>query len=242
MKKIGKWLTLNIIKIMDLSDYYSVINYAICVIIENISVFGIALIAVALCFGEIKSAIVFAISFSTLRPFAGGIHMNTYCKCMAVTVSMFIGSIWITKHIFPCILWIVAIIVSREIWLLSPVIAHNKKLTLMQQQKNHWITHRLLIVYWMVIGVLGDTEVAALIQIALIMIGIFQMLGISQCNKQDKYKHFPKQMRIVYTWEASAIILSICLFVCQNTVQSASLQWNYQHDIPPDIQRKFDNM
>lgn len=42
--------------------------------------------------------------------------------------------------------------------------------------------------------------------------------------------------------QMSMLILTICTFICQNTVQCESKVWGYQENIPSDILRKFEDM
>lgn len=242
MKQLEKWLTLWITKKLDLLGHYSIIRYAVQVVVEEFITFLIAMIITLLCFGEIGYAIVFACAFSVLRQFAGGIHANTYCKCMIATICMFGVSIWSVYNVYGNILLAAAIISSVGIWYLSPVVVTNKKTSLIQQKKSQQIVHQLLVFYWILVCIVLDTRMAKVIQMALVMVFILQAMGeiVSQCRMKRKY--FPKQMQIANDLKISVAVLAFCVFVCQNTVQSVSAQWCYQTHIPDDIQRKFYNM
>lgn len=242
MKQICNWLTLRFMKLLDLPEQYAVINYAINVMVKNTVTLLNALLVVRICFGSVKDAIIFAIVFTILRPVAGGIHMDTYIKCQIVTVYMFVMSIWLLKNMTLNLLIIIAAISSIGMWIESPVIANYKKFNLSQIQRNQWIVHRILIIYWLTIGIYAETKIARIIQITIIMIYILQILEKIRNKNTRRYNSFFKQIKVKKQWQIAAIFLSVCIFICKNTVHSASAQWSYQDDIPDDIQRKFDNM
>ena len=242
MKRISNWLIAKLVKFMGLSEYYSIINYAMGILIGNIGTLLASLLTVWICFGSVKDAILFAVAFSILRPFTGGIHMDTQFKCILTTIYIFVISVWLAKIMFPNILVCIALISSVGIWIFSPVIGQDKILTIAQEQKNRWITHRILIFYWLTIWYFENIGVSRIIQITFVVIFILQVLeGFLSKNFTDYICSF-QWFKIKKTFRISAIFLAVCMVVCKNAANSVSAQWCYQSRIPDDIQRKFDNM
>ncbi len=58
------------------------------------------LLALAFVTDTIQSSFLMAITFATLRMLAGGYHMNTYGRCLAVSISMFIGFSLIARYTY----------------------------------------------------------------------------------------------------------------------------------------------
>ncbi len=57
MKKVSNWLIAKLIKSMGLLHYYSIINYALGILIGNTGTLLASLLAVWICFGSVKNAI-----------------------------------------------------------------------------------------------------------------------------------------------------------------------------------------
>ncbi len=241
MNRISDRFTTYIINSMGLNDYSSIVKYAIDAIVEDFLTLFIAIIITFTCFKEISSTIIFAIAFAFFRQFAGGIHAITHMGCTIVTVCIFCICAWIIRDINVSILLGLTIISSIGIWMTSPVEAVNKKINLSQLWRNQRIARKILIFYWVTILLLFRTEIANAIQIAIIMVFVLQLLD-SCVHGSGECKNFPKERNLRANMTMPIIILSICNFVCQNTVQNVSRRWIYQDDIPDDIQRKFDNM
>lgn len=242
MKKVSNWLIAKLIKSMGLLHYYSIINYALGILIGNTGTLLASLLAVWICFGSVKNAIFFAIAFSILRPFTGGIHMDTQFKCVLTTIYIFVISVWLAKSMFPNILMSIALISSIGIWIFSPVIGQDKILTIEQEQKNRWITHRIVVFYWITIGCFGNAEISRIIQVVFVIIFILQLLKIFLSKNFIEHRCSFEFLKISKTLRISTMFLAVCMVICKNAVHRVSAQWCYQDDIPDDIQRKFDNM
>ncbi len=59
------------------------------------------LILVSFFLGILVPTLVMTFTFSSLRILAGGYHMNTYGKCLAVSMLMFWAAALITKYAYP---------------------------------------------------------------------------------------------------------------------------------------------
>ena len=243
MKRLINWLTTYIIDSMNLSEYFSIVNYAVDVILKDFTTFLVALVIACMCFGELENTIIFAVSFAFLRQYAGGIHSLSYIQCICTTTCMFCMSIEIIEYINSNILFVLAVISSGGIWLLSPIQTVNRRTSLLHRRRNQYIARKILIFYWICILLLGYAywDIVNTIQISMVMIFILQLLERLVHKNKSKY-YIPKQMELQSKVSISNIVLSMCIFVCYNAVQSACKFWNYEDDIPDDIQRKFDNM
>lgn len=51
---------------------------------------GILLVSISALLGVLKPALIIMVSFALLRVFAGGYHMGTYGKCIAVSLGLFV--------------------------------------------------------------------------------------------------------------------------------------------------------
>ncbi|OPZ91243.1 MAG: putative accessory gene regulator protein [Firmicutes bacterium ADurb.Bin419] len=58
------------------------------------------LLVLAFVTDTILSSFLMSIAFATLRMLAGGYHMNTYGRCLAVSISMFIGFSLIARYTY----------------------------------------------------------------------------------------------------------------------------------------------
>lgn len=75
--------------------YYYGLQIVIGAIVKFLVLFILALIT-----GTILPAFLMSIVFATLRMLAGGYHMDTYGRCLAISISMFIGFSIIAKYIY----------------------------------------------------------------------------------------------------------------------------------------------
>lgn len=242
MKQIAFWLTAQITKSIGKSEDYSLINYAVATILEELVTLLIALAVVFVCFGEVGNTLVFAMFFAILRRFAGGIHSNTYFGCVLVTTCMFCISMWSVKNMNFNIIFVMAIVSSGIIWCLSPAETGNRKTNLRQHCRNQYMARWILVYYWLIVALLFNTESAVMIQVVIVLIAILQVVERFLITKRFELKRFYKSINSYVKTFMVMAILSICTFVCENTVQCVSKTWAYQDDIPDDIQRKFDNM
>ena len=72
------------------------------------------------------------------------------------------------------------------------------------------------------------------------MICILQLLGKYLLQDKTMTRNLTTKLRL--RPQMSMLILTICTFICQNTVQCESKVWGYQENIPSDILRKFEDM
>lgn len=90
----------------------------------------ITMIIIGLLFNMIWESIIFMVSYSFLRVYAGGYHANSNLSCYLFSVAMMAAVLWLIKLIpwnsFICS--IIAVVTSMIILLLAPVEDNNKPL------------------------------------------------------------------------------------------------------------------
>lgn len=240
MKQIAEKLSTHIAKSMDLSKHYSIIHFAILAVLEDLTTLLAAVLITYICFGTIHLSLIFAAAFAILRRFAGGIHCCTYRNCVIATICIFCMSIWSVQNVNEKILLIFAIAASCEVWLQSPVETPDRITNLRQNKRSQYIAREILIFYWCSIFLLDNSQARKSIQMAIIMICILQLLGKYLLQDKTMTRNLTTKLRL--RPQMSMVILTICTFICQNTVQCESKVWGYQENIPSDILRKFEDM
>ena len=103
MRFIQKWsyaFAFNLaIKLNDNHQKRSVYYYGFFLVIGAL-VKGIILISVALLFGALIPSLLIVFIFGSLRMFAGGYHMDTYGKCLFVSLGLFVAAALIVQYTF----------------------------------------------------------------------------------------------------------------------------------------------
>lgn len=61
---------------------------------------GVILISVSLLLGILLPVLIIAFTFASLRMIAGGYHMDTYSKCLFVSLGLFIAAALIAQHTY----------------------------------------------------------------------------------------------------------------------------------------------
>ncbi len=78
------------------AEYYFGFQVAIGSIVKTA-----LLVAVSAIFGVLIPTLIVSISFALLRKVAGGYHMDTYGKCLLVSIGFFVAAALIAKHTYP---------------------------------------------------------------------------------------------------------------------------------------------
>ncbi len=70
------------------------------------------LVAVSMILGVLIPTLIVSISFALLRKVAGGYHMDTYGKCLLVSIGLFVAAALLAKHTYRywSITWLVILI------------------------------------------------------------------------------------------------------------------------------------
>lgn len=93
-------------------------------------------IVLGICFGHCPENLTFAVAYSILRSYAGGLHMPTHRGCFLFSIPIYIVSVWsisnlyFSFYLFLCILVSVACI----LYIVAPVEASSKPLDFTEQR------------------------------------------------------------------------------------------------------------
>lgn len=174
------------------ADYY----FGFQVIYQSIiKIVLLALLAIIL--GTQKPTIFIVLSFTTIRFFAGGAHMDTYAKCLLITLAAFLPASIVCKHftlnqntcfIFLSCVLLVAITVILK-W--APKESPMNKIDSGKAKKTLKSVSALLLIFWFVTALLlnlfGMTESSMSISFGLLIeISTIPPAGSAVYNKIDK--------------------------------------------------------
>jgi len=97
----AKWLASKVPndKYPTTEDQIEVFEYGFMVIIGAL-VKGFLLVSTASILGVLVATMIVTLAFSSLRIIAGGYHMQTYSRCVMISVAMFLGGALIAQHTF----------------------------------------------------------------------------------------------------------------------------------------------
>lgn len=89
------------------AEYYFGFQVALGGIVKTV-----LLVAVSMMLGVLIPTLIISISFALLRKVAGGYHMDTYGKCLFVSIALFVIAALIAKHTYRhwSIVWLAIMI------------------------------------------------------------------------------------------------------------------------------------
>ncbi len=89
------------------AEYYFGFQVAIGSVVKTV-----LLVAVSAVLGVLIPTLIISISFALLRKVAGGYHMDTYGKCLFVSIALFVFAALIAKHTYRywSIAWVIILI------------------------------------------------------------------------------------------------------------------------------------
>ncbi len=89
------------------AEYYFGFQVAIGSIVKTV-----ILVAVSTILGVLIPTLIISVSFALLRKVAGGYHMDTYGKCLLVSIGFFVAAALLAKHTYRywSITWLVILI------------------------------------------------------------------------------------------------------------------------------------
>jgi len=95
----AKWLATKVPndKYDTVEDQIEVYDYGFQVVWGFI-VKGILLVSIALALGVAVPTLIIALTFASCRILFGGYHMQTYNKCITLSLTLFIGSAYLAQH------------------------------------------------------------------------------------------------------------------------------------------------
>lgn len=173
------------------SEYY----FGFQVVYQSILKISV-LTVLALMLGTLKPTLFIVLSFTSLRFFSGGVHMDTYAKCLLITMAAFIPASLFCKHLILgqlvsiIIILCVAIIVAFIIWLWAPKDSPVNKIA-DKAKKTLKTASMLLMGGWSVLAVVfslvGMTEISVSICCGLLIeVSTILPAGAAVYTKLDK--------------------------------------------------------
>lgn len=142
----------------------------------------ITIIIIGFFFNMVWQSVVFMVSYSLLRAYAGGYHTSTQLRCYIFSVGMIILVLWLINR-FPwngINVFITTAIASIIIFNLAPVEDKNKPLCQLEQavfKKQTNIILRNLLGLIILLWFIGLKQVSICISVALLVLSIMLILG-----------------------------------------------------------------
>lgn len=224
---------------------YNDIKFAVYIILWDIVTVMVGCVGVFVVIGnhcDYILLVVFSIVFLTLRTRAGGIHATNRGHCIFITTVIWIVAMYYTMQISLSIyINYLSIFVSLVVIQIGPMEQQIKKLSLLQLNRNVKELRKYLLFWEMYSTIIRmvNEQISNAIQIAIIDIALLQiaywLFNTLQYGKNSKTH------KCVHQYLANSVIMLVC-YVCTSNTQLVCNRFVYQEEIPPDIQRKFDNM
>ena len=160
--------------------------YGFYILISKLLFLIIALI-LGVILNIVFESIVFYVSFSIIRAYAGGVHANKEWKCFlytSVSIIMCALGIKVLINLKPTVLFAVILMISSLIIIIiSPLDTKEKPLSAKEKEKYYMISAIVLLSYILVIlllSKLGIMKVCYAIMIAIFLESILLMAGLVQ--------------------------------------------------------------
>lgn len=169
-----------------------VFSYAYEIVISDVFYVLLSL-AIGILFGKVIEMLIFLICYGTLRTHAGGYHASTRIRCSMISFCVIVLVMcfnYIRYDLFPeWIFYIMLIINSLGIAILSPVEAVNKPLDMDERKKNKRATLVVVLLFdvFSCLALMILQSGVLIYNVVLVYIAVFllQLLGIV---KQNQYK------------------------------------------------------
>lgn len=232
--KVANWLC----QWEECKEFSEEIQFAIYQLLWDVNTLLLALLSVYLMYRDIQAGIVFSIFFLPLRQTAGGAHAQSHCKCLILTILMFMTCAYYYYGNTLQSLMLMAIIAWVIIWMKAPAQTKNHVLTIPQAKRNRDNTRKILLLYMVIVIVYFPINTRIVNSVLLVLIMAAMLILIESCDLKIPACQLRSGMQ---TYIAQAI-LGICIFTCHNAVSMTSYRWNYQENVPNTLRRKYDDM
>ena len=176
-----------IIEEWQLAEQFYGIKYALALTMN-----GVAIVAIGFALSMQVESIIFLFAFTMLRPYAGGFHFSNHLVCFLASVGMTVAVLFGSKFLLvagPKATTATICIGSLLILALAPVAAPRKPLDAKERQVYRGRCIAILLAELIVsvcLTISGREELAAVIQINLLAIGVCLVAGIIQSACQSK--------------------------------------------------------
>lgn len=153
-----------------------------------------------LLMGMFWQSVVFLLSFSSIRRYAGGYHAKSQKTCYAVSLlALFLAFCYI-KYVTPniCFSILLQIICTITIFLLAPVETENKKLDTAEIEKYRDCTRIRLVIAilaWSILTILRQSQFARPIEAAELLVCILVTCGKASISHRKRIKSENKTER-----------------------------------------------
>jgi Membrane protein putatively involved in post-translational modification of the autoinducing quorum-sensing peptide len=150
----------------------------------------ITLLLVGLFFGMVLQAIIFTLSFSIIREYAGGYHAKSRFRCYSISVFMITSVLLISKLCPTQIMFWISISTCipsfMTIFFLAPVENINKPLDNLEIEHYKKLTRIILLVEEMIAlaFLFVNIQIFTIVNISLIYVSILLLFGKIQNNKK----------------------------------------------------------
>ncbi len=150
----------------------------------------ITLLLVGLFFGMVLQVIIFTMSFSIIREYAGGYHAKTRFRCYCISVFMITSVLLISKLCSTQIMFWISISTCIPsfiiIFFLAPVENINKPLDNLEIEHYKKLTRIILLVEEMIslFFLFVNIQLFTIVNISLIYVSILLLFGKIQNNKK----------------------------------------------------------
>lgn len=142
----------------------------------------ITVIIIGIIFNMIWQSIIFMVSYSLLRAYAGGYHANTQSRCYLFSVGMIITVLWLIKLIpwNGLIFFIITAVSNIVILLIAPIEDSNKPLNQKEMEifkKHANIILGVLTGFALLFWLMGGIQISICIVMGICLISVMLVLG-----------------------------------------------------------------
>ena len=178
---ISKWL-------LKIYKNKAVLNYDDEIFLYGIEVIAASLLNVLLLLfigiisGTIYQALVYFVSYATLRKFIGGYHCNTNFKCITFNVSKYIFFIWLYPHVEINKLLMISIIIITLILIIWGAPFEHKNRPISESERFKYKKYSFIITSIYVVFILLSSEFYHVLLYVLIVIDLSSIPCIIESN------------------------------------------------------------
>jgi accessory gene regulator B len=149
------------------------------------------MLLIGFCFNMVLQTVIFTISFTVLREYAGGYHAKSRFRCYCISVFIITSVLLVSKLCPAQIMFWISISTCIPsfiiIFLLAPVENINKPLDNLEIEHYKKLTRNILLVEEMIalVFLFDNIQLFTIVNISLIYVSILLLLGKIQYNKKS---------------------------------------------------------
>lgn len=173
------------------AEYYYGFQIAIGSIVKTA-----ILVTVSLALGVLIPALIVSLSFALLRKVAGGYHMNTYGRCLIVSVGLFVAAALLARHTYQywsiaCLVILIAVTFTIALYVLikyAPKDTLNRLITDSKEKQKFKTLSIIYICAWLALIIVLTKLGMTLYTLLLCFSVLLELFGITPSG----YKFFGK--------------------------------------------------